>query len=108
MTPIHTGKNRRFFLFPPPPPPPILSRIKCHIRRPAILLAALTLALSVLAACSTSAAPSECVRAAEKAGLPESVIEQLKKPGDLNAIQRVALREVLEKAELDTICDQIN
>lgn len=89
-------------------PPSILNRIKCHTKRPAILLAALALALSVLAACSTSAAPSECVQAAEKAGLPESVIEQLKKPGDLNAIQRVALREALKKAGLDTICDQIN
>lgn len=89
-------------------PPSILSKIKCHIKRPTILLAALTLALSVLAACSTSAAPSECVQAAEKAGLPESVIEQLKKPGDLNAIQRVALREALKKAGLDAICDQIN
>ena len=63
---------------------------------------------TVRAACSTSAAPSECVQAAEKAGLPESVIEQLKKPGDLNAIQRVALREALKKAGLDDICGQIN
>ena len=89
-------------------PPSILSKIKRHIKRTAVLLAALTLALSVLAACSTSAAPSECVQAAEKAGLPESVIEQLKKPGDLNAIQRIALREALKKAGLDAICDQIN
>lgn len=84
-----------------------MSRVKCHIRRPAILLAALALAVSALA-CSTSAAPSECVQAAEKAGLPEIVIEQLKKPGDLNAIERVALRKALEKAGLDDICDQIN
>ena len=56
----------------------------------------------------TSAAPSECVKAAEGAGLPDSVIEQLKKPGDLNAIERVALREVLKKAGLDEICDQIS
>ena len=87
---------------------PAPEKVKCRIRRPIILLAALTLlALSALA-CSTSAAPSECVQAAEKAGLPESVIEQLKKPGDLNAIQRVALREALKKAGLDDICGQIN
>lgn len=69
----------------------------------------MTLAIAMLAllAC-TSAAPSECVKAAEDAGLPENVIEQLKKPGDLNAIERVALREVLKKAGLDDICDQIN
>ena len=62
--------------------------------------------LAILAC--TGAAPSECVKAAEDAGLPENVIEQLKKPGDLNAIERVALREVLKKAGLDDICDQIN
>ena len=66
----------------------------------------LTLALS-LTAC-TSAAPSACIEAAEAAGLPESVIEQLKKPGDLNAIERIALREALKKAGLDDVCDQIN
>ena len=55
-----------------------------------------------------SAAPSECVKAAEDAGLPENVIEQLKNPGDLNAIERVALREVLKKAGLDDLCNQIN
>ncbi len=87
--------------------PPALEGVKRYMRRPIILLAALTLALSVLA-CGTSAAPSECVQAAEKAGLPESVIEQLKKPGDLNAIERVALREALKKAGLDDVCDQIN
>ena len=66
----------------------------------------LTLALS-LAAC-TSAAPSACIEAAEAAGLPKSVIEQLKKPGDLNAIERIALREALKKAGLDDLCDQVN
>ena len=68
-----------------------------------------TIAVMVLAilAC-TSAAPSECIKAAEEGGLPDSVIEQLKKPGDLNAIERVALREVLKKAGLDDVCDQIN
>lgn len=68
---------------------------------------ALASAILAVLAC-TSAAPSECVKAAEDAGLPESVIEQLKKPGDLNAIERVALREVLKKAGLDDVCDQIN
>ena len=69
----------------------------------------IALATTVLAilAC-TSAAPSECVKAAEDAGLPENIVEQIKKPGDLNVIERVALREVLKKAGLDDICDQIN
>ena len=58
-----------------------------------------------MAACSTSAVPSACIEAAEAAGLPESVIEQLKKPGDLNAIERIALRKALEKVGLDDVCD---
>ena len=70
-------------------------------------LVALTVALAVLA-CSTSAAPSACVDAAEKAGLPENVIEQIKKPGELNAVERIALREILKKAGLDEVCDQVN
>ena len=70
-------------------------------------LAALAIALTALA-CSTSAAPSACVDAAEKAGLPESAIEQLKKPGELNAVERIALREILKKAGLDEVCDQVN
>ena len=68
-----------------------------------------TFAVAALAALAcTSAAPSQCVKAAEAAGLPDSVVEQIKKPGDLNAIERVALREVLKKAGLDDVCDQIN
>ena len=69
-------------------------------------LAAATVGLAILAC--TSAAPSECVKAAEEAGLPDNVIEQIKKPGDLNAIERVALREVLKKAGIDDLCDEIN
>ena len=92
----------------PPPPPPRFQGVKQRFKHPQKLLAAalLTLALS-LAAC-TSAAPSACIEAAEAAGLPESVIEQLKKPGDLNAIERIALREALKKAGLDDLCDQVN
>ena len=70
-------------------------------------LAALAIALAALA-CSTSAAPSACVDAAEKAGLPDRVIEQIKKPGELNAVERIALREILKKAGLDEVCDQVN
>ena len=68
------------------------------------LLGGLVLAGAVLVGCSTSAVPSECIKAAEAAGLPSSVIEQLKKPGDLNALERVALREALKRAGLDDLC----
>ena len=58
----------------------------------------------ILAARSTSAVPSECIRAAENAGLPEAMIEQMKKPGDLNTFERIALREALKKAKVDDVC----
>ena len=70
-----------------------------------ILVTACAALFLAMAACSTSAVPSACIEAAEAAGLPESVIEQLKKPGDLNAIERIALREALEKVGLDDVCD---
>ncbi|MCY3692065.1 MAG: hypothetical protein OXI54_01265 [Chloroflexota bacterium] len=88
--------------------PPGLWSIK-NLTKPAHRLAGMLFlagALTLLAC--TSAAPSECIKAAEDAGLPENVIEQLKKPGDLNAIERIALREVLKKAGLDDVCAQIN
>ena len=69
------------------------------------LLAAGAFALFLtLAACSTSAVPSECIKVAENAGLPKSMIEQLKKPGDLNALERIALREALKRAGIDDVC----
>ena len=88
--------------------PPVFQGVKQRFKHPKKLLAValLTLALS-LVACNTSAAPSACVEAAEAAGLPESVIEQLKKPGELNAIERIALREALKKAGLDDVCDRL-
>ena len=88
------------------PPPTFGGKLRIATGKRLLGVAIAAAVLAILAC--TSAAPSECVKAAEAAGLPESVIEQLKKPGDLNAIERVALREVLKKAGLDDICDQIN
>ncbi len=93
------------------PPPPRTLRFKMRLtagkRLLGIALAAAALGIMIMA-CSTSATPSACLEAAEDAGLPDSVIEQLEKPGELNAIERVALREILKKAGLDTVCDQVN
>ena len=72
-----------------------------------LLITAFAITAFAITAC-TSAAPSQCVQAAENAGLPESVIEEIKNPGGLNAIERIALRELLKKAGLDDVCDQIN
>lgn len=66
----------------------------------AVLMIMLVAALSCF-----SAAPSECIEAAEEAGLPDEVIEQLRNPGDLNAIERAALRRILEQAGIDDLCD---
>ena len=58
-------------------------------------------------ACSTSATPSECIQRAEEAGAPASVIEQLERPGELNAIERIALRKSLEKLGVADICKEV-
>ena len=70
-----------------------------------IRLAVVTLLVSVSTACSFfNAAPSECTAAAADAGLPDDVIEQLRNPDGLNAIERVALQRVLVQAGIDDVC----
>ena len=66
--------------------------------------AVLAIALLTIVACF-SAAPSECIEAAEEAGLPDEVIERLRNPGDLNAIERAALNRILSEAGIDDLCD---
>ena len=66
--------------------------------------AALAILLIAAIACF-SAAPSECIEAAEEAGLPDNVIEQLRNPEDLNAIERAALRRILDQAGIDDVCE---
>ena len=65
---------------------------------------ALVFALIATVACF-NAAPSECIEAAEAAGLPEEALEQLRNPGDLNAIERAALNRMLSQAGIDDICE---
>ena len=55
-------------------------------------------------ACSTSAAPYECVAAAENAGAPDAVIGQLENPGDLNAAERIILNRTLQRLGIDDVC----
>ena len=68
-------------------------------------LAALIVASVAALGCFFSAAPSECIEAAEEAGLPDSVIVQLRNPGDLNAIERAALNRILSEAGIDDVCE---
>ena len=73
------------------------------------LLAATVATICAIAiGCSTSAAPTECLDAARDAGLPEAMLEHIQNPGDMNALERVALRKALEAAGLDSLCNQLN
>ena len=66
-------------------------------------------AVCVLAiACSDDAAPGECIDAAERAGVPDAVIDWMKQPSDeLGSIERVAIREALEKFGLGEACSKV-
>ena len=69
-----------------------------------ILTAVLTIVL--ITGCTLfNAAPPECIEAAEDARLPDSVIEQLRNPAGLNALERAALQQALNQAEIDDVCD---
>ena len=52
-----------------------------------------------------NAAPSECIEAAEDAGLPDSVIDQLRNPEGLNALERAALQQALNRVGIDDVCE---
>ena len=74
------------------------------------IMGAMAIAMVILAttvAC-INASPSECIQAAEEAGLPDEIIEQLKNPGDLNSAERFALNRALSKAGLASACGEIS
>ena len=70
-----------------------------------LALAAVVISSLAALGCFSSATPSECIEAAEAAGLPDSVIEQLRNPGDLNALERAALNRILSEAGIDDVCE---
>ena len=71
-----------------------------------VLMTLAALLIGVGAACSIfNATPSGCIAAAENAGLPDSVIEQLRNSAGLSAVERVALRKALVQAGIDDVCD---
>ncbi len=57
-------------------------------------------------ACNTSAIPGECLKALEDQNVPPAVIEKIKEQasGDLNLVQRTAVRLAFEKAGVDDVC----
>ena len=59
-------------------------------------------------ACSTDAAPGDCIDAADDAGVPEAVVDWMKQPSDeLGSIERIAIREALEKFGLGVVCSEV-
>ena len=73
------------------------------------IIATLFTLLILVAGCSTDAAPSECVQAAEDAGAPEAVVEWMKRPSDeLGVIERVAIRKALEEFGLGDACSGVS
>ena len=72
-------------------------------------IATLFTILILAAGCSTDVAPSECVQAAEDAGVPNAVVEWMKRPLDeLGVIERVAIRKALEEFGLGDACSGIS
>lgn len=67
-------------------------------------VASAVLAVLAALACSTAAAPDECVAAAENAGAPDTVVRQLENPGDLNAAERIILNRTLQRLGVDDVC----
>ena len=74
-------------------------------RTSSVSVTAALMVLLIAAVACFSAAPSECIEAAEAAGLPEEALEQLRNPGDLNAIERAALNRMLSQAGIDDVCE---
>ena len=74
----------------------------------ATLAAVTAIIIGATAACTAfNATPSECIKAAELAGLPDNIVEQLQKPDDLNVLERAALQQALRRAGIDDICDDL-
>ena len=64
------------------------------------------LAAALFVSCNTSTIPGECLKALEDNNIPDSVIELIKEPagGDLNFVQRAAVRLAFEDAGVDDVC----
>ena len=71
-----------------------------------VLAAMATLVLAI--ACSDDVAPGDCVDAANAAAVPEAVVGWMKQPSDeLGSIERMAIREALERYGLGDVCSEV-
>jgi hypothetical protein len=66
------------------------------------------LVIVLLLACNTSAIPGECLEAMEDNNISKEIIELVKEKagGDLNVVQRTAIRLAFEKAGVDDVCGE--
>lgn len=73
------------------------------------LIATIAIASISIIACNTSTVPGECLEALESYNVPEEAIELIKEKsgGDLNIIQRTAVRLAFEKAGVDDLCGHL-
>ena len=72
-----------------------------------LIIIGVSIMVSFVLACSTSAAPKSCVEVAREKGVPETVVELMERPHeDLNALERIAIRTALDKVGVGEICDK--
>lgn len=73
------------------------------------IIAILAIASISIIACNTSTIPGECLEALESYNVPEEAIELIKEKagGDLNIIQRTAVRLAFEQAGVDDLCGHL-
>ena len=55
----------------------------------------------------TNAAPAECIELAQQRGVPEAVVEAMKRPHEeLNELERTAIRAALSGLGADNACER--
>ena len=75
--------------------------------RPLSLAAAWMAVIILAVSCAGESPPSPCIAAAQDAGLPDGVVDQLRDPGDLEAGEWLDLHRVLDEADISDVCGQI-
>ena len=89
--------------------PSVVAKLSYFAHTSTWLCAAVVVVVLLAFACSDDAAPGECIDAAEEAGVPDAVIDWMKQPSDeLGSIERIAIREALEKFGLGNVCSEVS
>ena len=69
------------------------------------IFAAAAMVILITACGMFGAEPFDCIEAAERTGLPDKALDQLRNPGDLNDVERAELRRLLKEAHIDRLCN---